>query len=610
MESVTGKSRKRTRAEDSDGQGASRPRVSANSKRVRPDALESRRLAQAQDEAQCHVGIKRTALSCAVSPVPLPRFVDDMEAARTPSQALGASADVESGYKSPVSACERDLSADEPAVAALVLASELKVHPGAQVQTLEGDGTVAVGVSPLRHVRQNRPVVLAGRLEPMGKKQLLEGALPKLSQLMGPLKHDSTIGLAREVPTIRPCGLSTVMSASVPSIKQLVEEKPLSLPQQYSVKSTKEIQTSLIEMDSVLPSDSSPPQQHCHADDVSSDEELVGIPDPDIRDLEVSFSQEKLEELFVTEKDPVESIVLTLCDGLANSLSEAERDRMSLLNLLTVELTQQSSPIVLGRSEFQQVFGDSVRGGVLSRLSRRHCMIYIDQVSPQDGPAEMGVKVRITDTSTNGIRVNGKQLKNGQTHELELGDIVTLLRIHRDETLLFADPSAQQFSESSQPLEEADLDQREELSEALSAFAQIPTLDASSSHRATSKSIDEALHGESDVIFYIGGGDEHHLVIDAPNGLSARLNKDDLSQLLFRGEDFIHTPSLQAVLTRSHVLTVNSVRSKLVIVIAPSRDPGKDIICGNNYCVYYSYTFRRCLKLVCLQNVALLMFAI
>ena len=219
----------------------------------------------------------------------------------------------------------------------------------------------------------------------------------------------------------------------VPSIKQLVEEKPLSLPQQYSVKSTKEIQTSLIEMDSVLPSDSSPPQQHCHADDVSSDEELVGIPDPDIRDLEVSFSQEKLEELFVTEKDPVESIVLTLCDGLANSLSEAERDRMSLLNLLTVELTQQSSPIVLGRSEFQQVFGDSVRGGVLSRLSRRHCMSYIDQVSPQDGPAEMGVKVRITDTSTNGIRVNGKQLKNGQTHELELGDIVTLLRIHRDE---------------------------------------------------------------------------------------------------------------------------------------------------------------------------------
>ena len=135
-------------------------------------------------------------------------------------------------------------------------------------------------------------------------------------------------------------------------------------------------------------------------------------------------------------------------------------------------------------------------------------------------------------------------------------------------------------------------------------------LQASSSHRATSKSIDEALHGESDVIFYIGGGDEHHLVIDAPNGLSARLNKDDLSQLLFRGEDFIHTPSLQAVLTRSHVLTVNSVRSKLVIVIAPSRDPGKDIICGNNYCVYYSYTFRRCLKRVCLQNVALLMFAI
>uniref|UniRef100_A0AAV1VIW6 FHA domain-containing protein n=1 Tax=Peronospora matthiolae TaxID=2874970 RepID=A0AAV1VIW6_9STRA len=426
MESATGRSRKRTRAGDSDGQGASRPRVSANSKCVRPDALESRRLAQAQDEAQCHVGIKRTVLSCAVSPVPLPRFADDTEAAWTPSQALGASADVERGYKRPVPACERDLSADETAVAALVL-------PGAQVSTPEGDGTVAVGVSPLRHVRQKRPVVLADRLEPMGKKQLLEGALPKLSQLMGPLEHDSTIGLGREVPTVRLCGLSTVMSANVSFIKQPVEDKPLSLPQLYSVKSTKEIQTPLIEMDLVLPSGSSPAQQYCHADDVSSDEELVGIPDPDIRDLEVSFSQEKLEELSVTEKDLAESIVLTLCDGLANSLSEAERDRMSLLNLLTVELIQQSSPIVLGRSEFQQVFGDSVRGGVLSRLSRRHCMIHIDQVSSQDGPAEMGVKVRITDTSTNGIRVNGKQLKNGQTHELELGDVVTLLRIHRDE---------------------------------------------------------------------------------------------------------------------------------------------------------------------------------
>uniref|UniRef100_A0AAV1VIX8 Uncharacterized protein n=1 Tax=Peronospora matthiolae TaxID=2874970 RepID=A0AAV1VIX8_9STRA len=144
------------------------------------------------------------------------------------------------------------------------------------------------------------------------------------------------------------------------------------------------------------------------------------------------------------------------------------------------------------------------------------------------------------------------------------------------QTLLFADPSAQHFSESSQPLEEADLDRREELSEALSAFAQIPTLDASSSHRATSKSIDEALRGESDVIFYVGGGDEHHLVIDAPNGLSARLNKDDLSQLL---------------------CCVNSVRSKLVIVIAPSRGTACLLAeCGAPHVCYLSSASKHSLR--------------
>jgi hypothetical protein len=169
------------------------------------------------------------------------------------------------------------------------------------------------------------------------------------------------------------------------------------------------------------------------ADDVSSDEELMSIPAPDIPDPEVSFSQEKLGDLSVTENNLEDSVVLTLCDGLANSLTKAERDRMELLNLYTIVLAQQPSPIVLGRDQFQDVFGDNIRGGTISHLSRRHCLIHVESMASHDDSAKLGVKVRVEDTSTNGIRVNGVPLKTGQVYELELDDVVTLLRIRRDE---------------------------------------------------------------------------------------------------------------------------------------------------------------------------------
>ncbi|CAI5733242.1 unnamed protein product [Hyaloperonospora brassicae] len=627
MDSVP-KRRKRPR-DDTDGQDASSPPVpsatvsgsdsqlhlpataagdesDADCGRV-SETRKTRRGAQAQDAMQSHVAVTGTALPHALSPVSR-RVTSDTEAARTPSQAFVAATTGPSGYTSPVGAPIQALS---QLAAAVALYEQQRSSPGAidRVAT-----NAARGVSPMRRV----------------EKQLqFEGALPKLSQLLGPLAHDGTAtGIASGIPTVRPCAIPTATSAAVqpPAIEQLVKERPLLfVRQQCGLGATEDVQTPLLEASEVLPSASRAPLQSGHTDDVSSDEELIGIPDPDIPDLDVSFSQERLEELSVTEKDLEESTVFTLCDGLTKSLSKVERDRMDLLNLLTIRLVQQSSPVVLGRSQFQEVFGDSIRGAMLSRLSRQHCMIHVNPMSSHDGSPAMGVTVRIQDMSTNGIWVNGKQLKNGQTHELGLGDIVTLLKIHQDEddvsleyklvrsqsppehtkkigkksrrdgrfvkpsdnfseasnaktsqevsvlsrhircTALFADRSAQHLSESSHPLEEADYDHREELSEVLSVFAQIPTFDASSSHRATMRSIDEALHDSSDVIFYIGGGNEGHLVIDAPNGLSACLDKYDLSQLF----------------------SVKSAQQKLIIVIAPSREPACLLAeCGASHVCY------------------------
>jgi hypothetical protein len=58
---------------------------------------------------------------------------------------------------------------------------------------------------------------------------------------------------------------------------------------------------------------------------------------------------------------------------------------------------------------------------------------------------------------------------------------------------------------------------------------------ASSYQCATTDSIEEALNGDSDVLFYTGGGDENHLIVEAPNGLSARFEKDDVHQLFSGG---------------------------------------------------------------------------
>ncbi|CAI5746033.1 unnamed protein product [Peronospora destructor] len=646
------------------GVGAERGRVT--------DAVKSRRLNVDIDEASA----TRTALASSISPV-LQVFTNDTDAARSPSQ-TGNAPFVSSPYEMKKAACalKRAMFAlrgaeshGRPTISTSLgtsgLVPEHKTSPLGRL----GEVPVRVqakGVSPMGNLEQKSPVMQG---KSAGENLLGARGLPTISHLLKAAGHgNSTNPVFESMNT--PYRVPAAASTTTPSSKQQTKRQPFPLFPRRTLETIKGVKTPVLNPGGML-NVSNAPLRSFHVDDLSSDEELVGIPGPDILDLEVSFSQDKLGDLSFTENNVEEKVALILCDGLANSLTKFERDRMEVLNLFIMPLTQQSSPIMLGREQFQNVFGDNIRGGSLSLLSRRHCLIHVENMTSRDNYDKVGVKVRIEDTSTNGSRVNGIQLNNGETHELELNDIVTLLTVRRDEddvslgyklirsdpapehntrkskknrhdgryvrpsdkflcelpnltnccdsspvqesniaslhaiparavvqemrhlasagasdpndtqffstpkdememskpkmvqqisivtrkircTILFADQSTQDFPESSQPLEEASFDYREELSEVLSAFALIDAFDASPYRCATTESIKEAIHDGSDVLFYAGGGDENHLVVEAPNGLSARLEKDDVLQLLS---------------------SAKSAMKKLVVVISPSREP-------------------------------------
>lgn len=509
--------------------------------------------------------------------------------------------------------------------------------------------------------------------------------LPALSRILGTDKSPRFGALTT------PYRVATATVAAGPSSKQVTKRQPFPFPHGRTLDAGKGISTPILDAGVRV---ANVPLPSFDDDYLSSDEELLGIPGPDIPDPEVSFSQEKLNDLSVTENNLEETVVLSLCEGLASTLTKAERDRLDLLNLYTISLTQQPSPIILGRDQFQDVFGDSIRGGMISHLSRRHCLIHVENVPSRDDTAKMSVKVRVEDTSTNGIRVNGLQLKNGQIQELELEDVVTLLRIRRGEedlslayrlirsdpsprnkktprksrhdgrfvrpsdkfsceladiscrdglspviesdeiqlsqddpaqpidselrhqiplsgphveakvqeamkkevetsvpepvqrnypgmrrircTILFADQSTLDFSESSQPFEEANFDYREELSEVLSAFASISSFDTSSYQCATAESIRNALSNDSDVLLYTGGGDEEHLVVESTNGFSARLEKDEIIKIFSEAK---------------------SGKEKLLVVILPSSDAAYMLAdCGALHVCYLSAASKHSLR--------------
>lgn len=643
--------------------------ASAGERAERGGAVKSRRLSPDLAESSAQFVAKITALASSGPASPTLRvlgpFLSDAEASRTPSGGNGPflSSPFEikksTGPGRPVFTLGGSQSQGGPAIPPPLSTVGEKMSP--RVGRLDIVARTGPGVSPMGSQEQKSPI-LQGMMKPVENR-----GLPTISHILGTGAQDTNKSPAFGALTT-PYRVPAVVSTTEPSSKQGAKRQPFPFAQRRNIEPAKGISTPVLETVSSVAMPS------FDTDDVSSDEELIGIPGPDIPDPEISFSQEKLGDLSVTENNLEETVVLTLCEGLAKSLSKAERDRLDLLNLYTIALSQQPSPIILGRDQFQDVFGDNIRGGMLSHLSRRHCLIHVENVPSQNDSSKMGVKVRVEDTSTNGIRVNGIQLKNGQTQELDIDDIVTLLRIRRDEDdvsleykLVRSDQPSEKrsrgsrksrhdgryvrpsdkfsyelqdisnrhglspvlesevapptaapaqaiahetrheipvgpfvpakihskeeeaskpervqkmpiltrrirstvlFADQSQLLEDSNFDYCEELSEALSVFASIRTFDASSYHCATAESIEDALNDDSDVVFYTGGGKGDHLIIEAPNGLSARLEKDDIVQLFSE---------------------VNYSMSKIILVISPSSDPAYLLAeCGAPHVCYLS----------------------
>uniref|UniRef100_H3HE17 FHA domain-containing protein n=1 Tax=Phytophthora ramorum TaxID=164328 RepID=H3HE17_PHYRM len=344
-------------------------------------AVKSRRLSHDQGDSPAQFVAKLTALTAGpASPAlrVLAPFLSDSEAARTPSGFVGSPFEL----KKAAGALSRPLfalggqSQGRPALGSV---AEQKTSPSGRMRRLDGGiaaRAAGQGVSPMGNQEQKSPVQQARAMQPIRKADNPLPTVELISHFLGVGNQDMNNSPAFGSLTT-PYRVSTVTSTTAPSSKQVTKRQPFPFPQRRNLEPKKGV------------------------NDVSSDEELMGIPAPDIPDPEISFSQEKLNDLSVTENNLEETV---------------------------------PSPIMLGRDQFQDVFGDNIRGGMLSHLSRRHCLIHVENVPSRDDSAKMSVKVRVENTSTNGIRLNGVALKSGQVRELELDDIVTLLRVRRDET--------------------------------------------------------------------------------------------------------------------------------------------------------------------------------
>ncbi|CAH0513232.1 unnamed protein product [Peronospora belbahrii] len=406
------------------------------------EAVKSRRLNVDTNESREEIGIQLSAQLDSISPA-LRVSTSDIDAARSPSH-TGHTVSLISSLEMKKETDEQERcklthgearSPSRPMIPMPLgtrgLVLENKTSPLVYRRKLDEEAAGRRGETDtlLAENQEQKRLFLHGKR--MEDHVLGARGLPTISHLLEAHGQESSMKL--EVASLNtPCQVSTVASTTMSSFKQGTTTKPYPSYARRDLETAKRVRTPVSSLAEIL-NVSNAPLPSFGTGDVSSDEELIGIPGADVVDLEVSLSQDKLEELSVTETSlDDETIVLTLCDGLANSLTKGERDQMERDNVFTIALAKQHSPIVFGREQFQNVFGDNIRGVSLSLLSRRHCLVHVENELSRDS-ATSRVKVQIENTSTNGSWVNGMQLKNGETYELELGDMITLLRIHRDE---------------------------------------------------------------------------------------------------------------------------------------------------------------------------------
>lgn len=165
------------------------------------------------------------------------------------------------------------------------------------------------------------------------------------------------------------------------------------------------------------------------SDQCSSDEEFS-------MENEISLSQDKLNNLSVHDipehllednQNQQPQVLMQLAPGFASMLSEQEEKKLKEIGAFTVPLKVSPDPIILGRDHFYPVFGDKIRGCETFHLSRRHCVFHVSRADSKDSSKQY--KVIVENTSTNGLDVNGRAMKNLEQRELHVGDTVTLLKI-------------------------------------------------------------------------------------------------------------------------------------------------------------------------------------
>ncbi|KAF1315099.1 hypothetical protein FI667_g16235, partial [Globisporangium splendens] len=293
------------------------------------------------------------------------------------------------------------------------------------------------------------------------------------------------------------------------------------------------------------------------SDDCSSDEELHFQND-------FSLSQEKMQDLSFRDTPDndfeAESLTLTLCEEFVSILSSKEKAAMKDHGLTTISLTGQPSPIMLGRDQFKPVFGENIRGTDSNLISRRHCVFYVTR-----GPENAGVmpvSVKVENTSTNGLEVNKRAMKNGERRELHVGDTVTLLEIR--------------MGEQPTELSNGGFQVYDDFLVDIDAF-KVRLVDYDF---ATSLSVKKALTGNSSILLYAGDGDESHIIAEDANGMPVKLEKQEFLEFVERDN------------SAASNLIVAYTRSKSIEFVA-LHDRKPFITAGNELCAIFQTQPRR-----------------
>ncbi|KAI9916457.1 hypothetical protein PsorP6_016827 [Peronosclerospora sorghi] len=141
---------------------------------------------------------------------------------------------------------------------------------------------------------------------------------------------------------------------------------------------------------------------------------------------DVSISQERTQECTPgTQEDTSPSrccMRLVLHPDVDRALTAFQRQALKKKGLYGIDMNMVPSSVTLGREEYSGIFDKRTSGVDPVKLSRTHCIL-----ATAVDPETQCWRVFITDTSTNGIRIDDVQVQKGKKYQLVDGQTITLL---------------------------------------------------------------------------------------------------------------------------------------------------------------------------------------